>query len=113
MQSPGVNLAYWNIANHKVTRRDDAIWADEAKLVFFHYSGVFEDANRVWRTKNYEPGQDEAATMALLFLPYLAQLDRTEVRLKRRFPSLKTATPPRDQFEQTPLMVSRPWLVGR
>ena len=111
MRSPGVNLAYWNIANHWITSRDGAVWVDDTPLVFFHYSGVFEDVGCIWRTKNYRPGQDERATMSLLFLPYIATLDLHEIRLKRVCTGLRTATPPAKAGKQTPLMVSRPWLA--
>jgi len=113
IQNPGVNLGHWNLNNHSVQQRDGAVWIDEARLVFFHYSGVFLDPQQVWRTKNYQPGRSERATMTLLYLPYVARLDRNELNLKRRFPKLLQAVAPPSDHPSTPLQVSRPWILGR
>ncbi|MGC4375429.1 putative nucleotide-diphospho-sugar transferase [Fictibacillus sp. Mic-4] len=37
--TPGVNIGHWNYAKHRYSMKDGAIFADEAKLICYHFSG--------------------------------------------------------------------------
>lgn len=49
---PGLNVAYWNIAERKLSRRDGRFLADGKPLVFFHFSG-FEPARTGSLSKHF------------------------------------------------------------
>ena len=41
MRHPGYNVAYWNVAHHRVEKNDSGIWLSDGKpLIFFHFSGM-------------------------------------------------------------------------
>lgn len=46
---PGVNLANWNIANHRIVRRDDGFAVDGSILICYHFHGAkfYRSGNRI------------------------------------------------------------------
>ena len=40
LKHPGCNVAYWNLHERHLTRREGRLWAGDQALVFFHFSGV-------------------------------------------------------------------------
>lgn len=39
IEHKGANLAPWNVANHRLTSREDKVWVDGVPLLFFHFQG--------------------------------------------------------------------------
>ncbi|WP_131196725.1 tetratricopeptide repeat protein [Lichenihabitans psoromatis] len=46
LRDPGLNLAYWNLAEHRLTGEGNAWSVDDSDLQFFHFSGFDVDAPR-------------------------------------------------------------------
>jgi hypothetical protein len=36
---PGVNAAYWNLHERRISKQGEKFYANERPLIFFHYSG--------------------------------------------------------------------------
>lgn len=76
---PGANLAPWNLANHEVDWRDDAVRVDGRELVFFHFQGLRRLSDG-WYDSNLT-GYGARLTPAVrdhIFRPYLQALAQTE-----------------------------------
>jgi hypothetical protein len=94
LRHPGVNLAYWNIARHRLAERP-SVTADDEPVVFYHFSNVHQDGEGVWRTPFGEFGPQRSLVLRALYHPYLSEVERTERWLRRRRPGLLPIdTPP-------------------
>lgn len=50
---PGLNIAYWNLHERKVTLENDKYYVNGVPLIFYHYSGItIEDDNNISRWQN-------------------------------------------------------------
>ena len=58
--NPGVNVAYWNLFNRKLNKRDDdGIYTNDTPLLLFHFSGYdFKDKKKLSRHASYLIGND-------------------------------------------------------
>jgi hypothetical protein len=87
IQHPGVNLAYWNIARRQLSARW-RVRVDGSPLICYHFSGLFRDANGIWRGARREFGPNLAIALDRIYAPYLKQVERTDRSLRRRNPGL-------------------------
>jgi hypothetical protein len=87
VQHPGVNLAYWNIADRHVTRWP--LRVDGQRVVFYHFSGVNRDPLGVWRSPRREFGSNLTAAVRGIYAPFLRRVERLDRRLHRRHPQLQ------------------------
>lgn len=71
----GYNIAYWNLAQRKVTRSDDGDWlVDGRPLVFFHFSGVSADRMKLVSKHQDRFSWDDIGECQPLFEAYLNAL---------------------------------------
>ena len=76
----GANVAYWNAATHPMTvsirKGFPQIFVNGEPLIFFHFSALFRDKTRRWRTNHLEFG-DSNLVIALVHLlqPYCREVD--------------------------------------
>jgi hypothetical protein len=75
LDHPGVNLAPWNLAGHKLEPRDGKLMVDGAALIFFHFHQFRRLAPFVWDTNNRANGAARRAFLDdLLYRPYIRAL---------------------------------------
>jgi hypothetical protein len=84
----GANLAPWNIAASKISARLDAIWANDDRVLFFH----FHDLKRLLSGEYLvSHGAYQAPLTPLvrdsLYKPYLREISAIEVEMATRFAS--------------------------
>jgi hypothetical protein len=87
-RNPAANVAYWNLEERDLSRRDGRFFASGQPLVFFHFSGF--DANQPATLSKYsdvvvEPG----SPLAELWQMYKQEVDAT-APLATRFAGLDT-----------------------
>ena len=86
VQHPGVNLAYWNVADRHITRWP--LRVDGQPVIFYHFSGVNRDPLGVWRSPRREFGSNLDAAVRGIYDPFLRRVERTDRRLHRKHPGL-------------------------
>jgi hypothetical protein len=71
LKHKGANLAPWNLANYRITRKDGKVMVDEQELIFFHFHG-FKPITRVVYTFNFEDYQIHATAPIVrnIYSPY-------------------------------------------
>jgi glycosyltransferase involved in cell wall biosynthesis len=77
-RDPGLNAAYWNLHERKITRRDGRFFANELPLRFFHFSGY--DPQMPWLISKHMGDLprtllSENPDLRLLFDEYKEELD--------------------------------------
>lgn len=76
-RDPGCNMAYWNLHERRIERRDGEYWVNGAsRLKFFHFSGMdLNDINRVSKYQNRFTLR-ERADLVPVFEEYLGRVSR-------------------------------------
>ena len=71
LRHKGANLAPWNLANYRITRKDGKVMVDEQELIFFHFHG-FKPITRIVYTLNFEDYQIHATQPIVrnIYAPY-------------------------------------------
>lgn len=70
---PGLNVAYWNIAERKLSQRDGRFMAGDKPLLFFHFSG-FEPSRKDSLSKHYSVPVAPGSVLDTLCAAYRAAL---------------------------------------
>ena len=87
IRHPGVNLSWWNIAGHSLTKGDDIVFVDGEPLIFYHFSSLFLDFFGAWNTFR-EFGDNLKLGLEAIYGPYLEEVARTDRWLRKRMPNL-------------------------
>jgi hypothetical protein len=87
IRQKGANLAPWNIANYRVTKRDNAIFLDDDPLVFFHFHGVNRAFGVLYFDSHRSFGAPHSAIIRNdIYRPYIAALLRAEQKVRNVSP---------------------------
>lgn len=85
----GANLAPWNLGASILTKRGDALFADDDEVLFFHFHGLMRLGPRKFLTIQRNYGAPLAALVRHeLYEPYLAELLDIEDEVEARYGSL-------------------------
>jgi len=77
LDHPGVNLAPWNLAGHRLEQRGGHLLVDGVPLIFFHFHQFRRLAPFLWDTNNRANGVKRCAFLDdLLYRPYIRALAR-------------------------------------
>lgn len=77
MQHKGANLAPWNVANYRISDRDNRIWVDEQPLIFFHFQGFRIVAPWLFDTNfGWYHASPSSVVRRKIFGPYIRELRR-------------------------------------
>jgi len=85
LQNPGVGLGPWNIGAYQLSQKNGILYADEAKVIFYHYHsiGVFNSGLRrtviIPSTHGY---RFSAVQHKLLYKPYVRALRQAEAQIR-------------------------------
>ncbi|QEK12100.1 hypothetical protein FQB35_06765 [Crassaminicella thermophila] len=69
VNTKGANVAVWNIDNYHISYRDGAIYVDDDKLIFYHFSGLSIYNSREFNLAWFKGLPDSA--VKLIYIPYL------------------------------------------
>jgi hypothetical protein len=81
IRHPGVNLGPWNIEGHALARSGDGLTVDGVPLIFYHFSGIVQDAGGRWFSIYPHPLCQRALALDALYAPYLAAVAAESARL--------------------------------
>jgi hypothetical protein len=117
LQHKGVNLAPWNAANFKLSRRAGTLWVDDAPLVLYHFHGLcVVEREKFWPSIDYAGLGPEH--IYYLYMPYVQAL--VNVSSEHKIPSgpygrkrLSDTSGPTVSLRVTPWHWPMPfWLAG-
>ena len=121
LQHKGANLAPWNIANYKITARDEEVYVDDEPLLFFHFHGLRRLNRHVYDTCFQHYGAKLSPTVIhKIYQPYLRQIgllsdeqspDRSLPPLPRERTLRRTASFPVNAFDLLKHLVQRHYLL--
>lgn len=101
LDSPGFNLAPWNVAQHRLSATSETIRADQSAVVFYHFQGIRRlrancfDLNLAgYRTRS------DSCLRERVYRPYLKALVRAERMLSERAP---------ETFKSRSIRAAKPW----
>jgi hypothetical protein len=100
LQHPGANLAFWNIARHHLAEKP-SLTADGEPVVFYHFSNLYQDRNRVWRTQYAGLGPQHRLVLRALYHPYLSEIEKTDRQLRCRWPGMLPIDPQQQPWLET------------
>jgi len=76
LTSPGLNLAPWNTAGHRIETDNDRVTVDGDALVFFHFHGV-KKSKSWWVTSQLVYGAGMGDTLReRVYVPYIRAIER-------------------------------------
>jgi hypothetical protein len=82
---PGVNVAPWNVNDHRVDQIGDEVLVDGQPLIFYHFSSMHCDRDGNWYSlANYFRRQFEVVVEAI-YKPYAAAVEREHAYLREIF----------------------------
>jgi hypothetical protein len=93
LRHPGANLAYWNMARHRLTEKP-VISVDGEALIFHHFSNVHQDHRGTWRCPYRQFGGNLGVALRAVYRPYLDEVEDTAAWLQMRVPGLLPMDPP-------------------
>jgi len=106
----GANLAPWNVGARTVSTREGAIWADEDRVLFFHFhelrrlpSGEYLASHGAYRAPLTPLMRDS------LYKPYLREISAIERDIAARFDAIESST----IREPSHAMPNRGWKAWR
>lgn len=85
VNSVGVNAAFWNIKNYKVSKKDNIAYLDDIPLIFYHFSGVVILEPREFDLCYFYHIDDEN-TMKYIYDPYVRWLSKSIENVMKEFP---------------------------
>ena len=87
LKNPGFNVAYWNLAQRKITCNEAGNWlADNNPLVFFHFSGVNADQRTLVSKHQNRFNWKDIPSCQSLFENYLNSLVKSGWRSCKHWP---------------------------
>jgi len=87
-RNPGLNVAYWNLFERKLVETDGAILANEAPLLFFHFSG-FDRTNPTRLSRHSDLAVPSGAVLEKVCRLYRSELSAAS-ELEPKLARLKT-----------------------
>ena len=93
VSSPGANTAFWNVEKYSVSQRDDGVYIDNSKLVFYHFSAVY-----IYNAKEFNLNwayQLPENVVQIIYLPYLTLLSRAIEKVQAIQPGFSKGFSPR------------------
>lgn len=83
IKNKGVNTAHWSVKKYKVALRDQSIYVDDDKLVFYHFSGFMiispKEFSISWLT------EIDPTTVDLIYLPYMMLLSEEIKHIQNKY----------------------------
>ncbi|CAN5520664.1 hypothetical protein BH10ACT7_BH10ACT7_11290 [soil metagenome] len=76
LESPGLNLAPWNTARHRIEGSGDRVTVDGSPLVFFHFHGLKRTTSWWVSSQLVYGARMGAALRNLVYVPYIRHLER-------------------------------------
>jgi hypothetical protein len=93
LQYKGANLAPWNLANYKITRRNKHVLIDDERLIFFHFHALKRLGNWLFEPHlfryNVTPSR---VVLKHIYKPYI----RTLMKIERQLESFGPRPPAKD-----------------
>ena len=82
----GVNLAPWNVSQYKISTKNNAIYIDDTKTIFFHFHSfkIYSDTNFLFANRGYWISPKKKR---LIFLPYVREIKSVIQSVKKIFPN--------------------------
>ncbi|WP_129597661.1 hypothetical protein [Anaerophilus nitritogenes] len=84
----GANVAIWNIDNYRVSSKEDKIYVEDEKMIFYHFSGLSiyndQEFNLCW----FEGLSDQV--VKYIYIPYLKELSDMIQYIKKRYPKFES-----------------------
>lgn len=76
LKNKGANLAPWNISKYNLSLKDDSIFVDEDKLVFFHFANLHQIGHKKFKTNLSRVFKSTSGILKLnIYLPYIKELN--------------------------------------
>jgi len=76
LHNKGANLAPWNIANYRISKRNGRLFVDDAPLLFFHFHGLRQLNGYVFDTCLQHYGAKLTPTVREeIYLPYVRKIN--------------------------------------
>jgi hypothetical protein len=93
LENPGFNLAPWNVANYKFSRKMDSIYIDEKyPLVFFHFHGVSKSLGRYFSSEIVYRARLNRKLREFAYKEYVFQLEAIRASFWENFQRSKAST---------------------
>lgn len=84
INNKGANAAHWNIKRYNVNVKENNIYLDDDRLVFYHFSGFTiispDEFNLSWLTNI------DQTTLGLIYLPYMLLLSEEMNKIQKKYP---------------------------
>jgi hypothetical protein len=104
---PGINLAQWNFARHRLARgNDNEIKVDGSDVIFFHFTQLRRRGASLYEAYFTEYGPFNDLLCSEIYSPYLMALDRIESSI-----SEKRGWRPPGKLLRKPLYKRDRWLI--
>lgn len=72
LDHPGINLALWNLAGHRLRKQNDRIFVDRHPLIFYHFHGLKQLSHSIfdpqWSSSDIKPS---GLLRCGVYIPYL------------------------------------------
>ncbi|MBC2580167.1 hypothetical protein [Clostridium sp. DJ247] len=85
VNSIGVNAAFWNIKNYKVSKLNNVVYVDDSPLIFYHFSSVIILGSREFDLCSFYHIDDENL-MNYIYDPYVRWLSKSIENVITEFP---------------------------
>lgn len=80
IKNKGANLAPWNISNYSLTKKDDGIYVDSDKLIFYHFANLNRIGKNEFKTNL---SRVFVSTIGIIkdhiYLPYLNEIQKNSL----------------------------------
>ena len=84
VKSKGINVSVWNIEGYKVSIRNNEVFVNEDRLIFYHFSGFSIINETEFNLSWFYKIADEP--LNLIYIPYMKLLKEVIIEIKQRYP---------------------------
>jgi hypothetical protein len=84
IENPGVNLVYWNVANHKLSVTDGSFLVDGNPLLVFHFSSLTKIDDRSWNTNSVYGLASVKGILREIYVKYILHIESFGISNRRR-----------------------------
>ena len=77
IKNKGANLATWNVSNYRIQKKNNQIFIDDNKLVFYHFANLIQISNSKFKTNLSRVLMPTSGIIKEdIYIPYLKHLSK-------------------------------------